>query len=659
MRPCFSSLPWLPATPPDFKDRCRALETAEEPPGPELQCLAGSRLDAAQSRSLAGTIRRLRGAGRDLAPLSDFRLGILANTTFDLILDCLPAAAARHGVAVEMLTTPYDQVMQQALDPASDINQARPDAVLVAVDHRWLGLERACLTGSPEDRISAGLERLRVVAKSLSEHGGAPAILATAPAPPETLFGSYERRVAGALGPMIAEANRRIVDLAEETGAYLLDVAALAERVGADSWFDPVQWAAYKLPFAAQYFPAYADLLGRLLGAIRGKSRKCLVLDLDNTLWGGVIGDDGVDGIRLGQNSPSGEAFLSVQRAALDLRDRGVLLAICSKNTDEVARGPFREHPDMLLREGHIAVFQANWIDKATNLETIARTLNLGLDALVLLDDDPAERAQVRAALPMVATPELPQDPSWYARTLAAAGYFEATAYSAEDRLRAQSYATEGRRAEVMEKSRDLGDYLASLEMALRFSPFDSPGRRRIAQLINKTNQFNLTTRRYTEAQVAALEADKSTFTLQVGLGDKFSDLGMIGVAICRPAAGDPACWEIDTWLMSCRALGRRVEEAMLAKIVAKAAKRGVARLVGLYIPTARNGLVADHYAKLHFELTEQSPGRRRYELAVADFSAVDLPFRAMQARGDVSREGVPTAGVGLESSIDPSRDFV
>jgi FkbH-like protein len=629
MFPSVAELPWLPLPPDDFAAQCRAIGTANKPAGPALQFLSGFRLSAQQSTSLYRAIKRCRSTAVDLAPLAGFRLGILTNATFDLLNDCLPAGAARHGVALELVTTPYDQVMQQALDPASEINRLDLDAVLVAVDHRWLNLAQVNLSDNAEQRIAAATQQLRAVIDGLRKNGGAPAILQTVPIPSQTLFGSYDRRVRGTVRSMVEEVNRAIVTLAAETGSYLLDAAALAEQVGSDRWFDPVRWIAYKLPFAAECFPIYADMLGRLLGAIRGKSRKCLVLDLDNTIWGGVIGDDGVEGIAIGQGNPKGEAFLSVQQAALELRERGIMLAACSKNTDAVARDAFQHHPDMLLRESHISVFQANWLDKPSNLEAIARTLNIGLDSLVLLDDNPAERAQVRAALPMVAVPELPNDPAFFAWHLLAAGYFEAVGFSAEDRLRADSYASDAKRADVMAKSRDLGDYLSSLDMVITLTPFDTQGRQRIVQLINKTNQFNLTTRRYTEAEVVATEADESAFTLQVRLADRFGDLGMIGVVICRPADGEATTWDIDTWLMSCRVLGRHVEQAMLGKVVTEARRRGIHRLVGRYIPTSKNSMVADHYAKLGFQGVGSAAGAgTAWTLAVEDYSIPCLPMR-------------------------------
>jgi len=624
MNPPIVELPWLPTPPEDFIQRCQALASGSASPGLEAASLAAFRLSAQQSLLLSRAIRRCRAAVADLSPLSGFRLGVLASTTFDLVIDCIPAAAARHGVSVEIVSAPYDQVMQQALDPTSDINRAHLDAVLVAIDHRWLNLDHADLASGGLERVQSALAKLQAVVQNLRSHGNAAAILQTVPAPPQTLFGSYDRRVPGSVRTMVDDINRGIVALADDTGSYVLDAAALAERIGTDLWFDPVHWVSYKLPFSAECFPVYADMLGRLLGAIRGKARKCLVLDLDNTVWGGVIGDDGLEGIVVGQGSPRGEAFLSVQQCALELRQRGVILAVSSKNDDAVARRPFREHPDVLLREDHFAVFQANWIDKPANLEAIAKALNIGVDALVVLDDNPAERAQIRAALPMVAVPELPNDPSRYAWYLMAAGYFEAVAYSTEDAARADSYQADARRTEVMATTRDLGDYLKSLEMKIRFAPFDAKSRQRITQLINKTNQFNLTTRRYTEADVAAMEVDDAVFTLQVRLEDKFGDLGMIGVVICR-AAGDT--WEIDTWLMSCRVLGRRVEETVLAHLIPAAREHGITWLLGTYLPTAKNALVSDHYAKLGFTPIEDTPAARRFELAVEAYKATELPF--------------------------------
>lgn len=624
-----SDLPWLPPAPADFQDRCKAVG-AGEAVGPTLQRLAGHALNGRQAIALSRALSRRRAAGDDLAPLASFRLGVLASATFDLLIDSLPAAALRHGVDLQVTTTPYDQVMQQALDPGSDINRAGLDGILLAVDHRWLKLDQPDLTDGAGRRVEDALDRMRAVVGGLQAASGAAVILQTLACPPDELFGSLDVRVAGSVRAMIDRANAGLVALAGETACYLLDVAGLAARIGSDRWFDPVQWVSYKLPFSAEVVPAFADRLGRLLGAIRGKARKCLVLDLDNTCWGGVIGDDGPTGIKIGQNSPRGEAFLQVQQMALELHRRGVILAVCSKNEDATARGPFIDHPDMLLRLEHIAVFQANWIDKSSNLEAIARALNIGVDALVMLDDNPAERAQIRANLPAVAVPELPSDPGWYPWVLRSAGYFESVSFSSEDSLRAQSYAADARRAEVRQRSGNLDDYLQSLDMELAFRPFDAPGRARITQLINKTNQFNLTTRRYTEQEVQAVE-DSGAVTLQARLKDQFSDFGMISVVIAEPLSGEAGSWVIDTWLMSCRVLGRSIEQAVLSGLVEAIRARGGQRLVGRYLPTAKNGLVADHYGKLGFTRIEDDGETTTWALDLAAHKTPSLPVRIVQ----------------------------
>jgi FkbH-like protein len=384
-----------------------------------------------------------------------------------------------------------------------------------------------------------------------------------------------------------------------------------------------------KFSFSHEFIPLYADHLARTVAAIRGKSRRVLILDLDNTLWGGVIGDEGLEGIQVAQGDATGEAHLAVQRLALDLRQRGVVLAVSSKNADEIAREPFEKHPEMLLRLEHFAAFQANWNDKASNIQAIAEDLSLGLDAMVFLDDNPAERDFIRTRLPKVAVPELPEDPAWYARTLAAAGYFEAVTFAQEDLKRAGFYQDNTRRLSLQKQLGVTDGYLASLEMTITFQPFDVTGRARIVQLINKSNQYNLTTRRYTDPEVAEAENDPNVFTLQVRLADIFGDNGMISVVICRP--GETGVWEIDTWLMSCRVLGRKVEQMVLREILAHARAAGVCRLAGVYRPTDRNKLVVDHFAKLGFaKVGEEESGQTHWELPVEGAEPEIAPMKVV-----------------------------
>jgi FkbH-like protein len=591
-------------------------------------------LDGLQLERLAQAIRTLRANNADLQPLSNVTIGLLGNGTLDFIASGLVGSAARHGLALEVVRSDYDQVIQEALDPQSALHRAAPDAVLVALDYRGLPLQVAIGDAvAAQAIVQAALAQFELLRNGLRRHGRATVIFSTVAIPPESLFGGLDRVLAGTLRSILLDVNRGLSELiaAHSDHCLLLDVATLAETVGTDEWFAPAMWNMAKLPFADTFVPLYADHVARLLAALRGKSRRVLVLDLDNTLWGGVIGDDGLDGILIAQGDPVGEAYLSVQRMALALRERGIVLAVSSKNEDLVARRPFREHPEMLLRESHLAVFQANWQDKPSNISAIATTLNLGLDALVLLDDNPVERELVRRTLPEVAVPELPQDPALYARALTAAGYFEAVSLSVEDRQRASFYEGNARRVALQAQVADVDAYLRTLQMEITFQPFDEIGRARIAQLIGKSNQFNLTTRRYTEAQVAEAECDPDVFTLQVRLSDTIGDNGMISVVICRRT--DPDTWTIDTWLMSCRVLGRRVEEMVLREIAWHAERTGIRRLIGHYRPTDRNMMVREHYAKLGFtRLRETAEGATDWQ--------IHLPVTAATAPMSVKRLG-------------------
>jgi FkbH-like protein len=630
MNPLYAELQWLPPSPADYSARLKALAAASAPLGRELQALAQYSLDLNQLTRLARVIGKARSEGNSLAPLTPFRLAVLSNSTVDLIVPTLVASAARHGVALEVYVPPYGQVAQEALIPNSQVNSWKPDAVLFALDYRALPLKLSL--GDPDASaatVQGVIGYLQALRNGIKTNQNTVCIFQTFAPPAETLFGSLDCVLPGTLRWLIDSVNRELAEFILGSGDVLLDVAGLAETVGLANWHDPQFWNMAKLAFSGQLIPLYADHVARTIAAIRGKSRRVLILDLDNTVWGGVIGDDGLDGIKIAQGDATGEAHLAVQQLALDLRQRGIVLAVSSKNTDKIARGPFEKHSEMLLRLDHIAVFQANWNDKATNIQAIAEELSLGLDAMVFLDDNPVERGLVRKLLPQVAVPELPQEPAYYARTLAAAGYFEAVALAAEDLKRAGFYQDNARRAELQKQVGGVDAYLKSLDMTIIFQPFDATGRARIVQLINKSNQYNLTTRRYTDPEVAAAQDDPDVFTLQVRLTDTFSDNGMISVVICRPGAA--GVWDVDTWLMSCRVLGRMVEYMVLREILEHARAAGIRTLAGVYKPTDRNKLVIDHYSKLGFtKVAEEESGLTRWELAVDPADPARAPMKVV-----------------------------
>jgi FkbH-like protein len=635
MNPLYAELKWLPQVPEDFSQRLKALATQTEPIGPEIRSLSGFGLNLDQLIKLAKAIAKLKANGNplDTNGFVPFRLAILSNSTIDLIVPALIASAARHGIALEVIQPSYDQVAQEALTPDSRVNAAKPDAVLFALDYHSLPIRL-----SPGDTDAGNATVQGVLGYLQSLRGGIKAncnaicIFQTFALPAESLFGSLDRALPGTLRNILSKINQELAESCLASGDVLLDIAALAETVGLAEWHDTQMWNMAKFAFSPDLIPLYADHVARTVAAIRGKSRKALILDLDNTVWGGIIGDDGLEGIKIAQGDAIGEAHLSVQRLALELRQRGIVLAVCSKNTDEVARTPFQQHPEMLLKLDHIAVFHANWNDKASNIQAIAEELNLGIDAMVFLDDNPAERGLVRKLLPQVAVPELPEDAAYYVRTMMAAGYFEAVTFASEDLKRASYYQDNAKRVSLQKNVAGVDAYLASLDMTITFQPFDAPGRARIVQLINKSNQYNLTTRRYTDPQILEAENDPTAFTLQVRLADIFGDNGMISVVIARTT--EPCTWDIDTWLMSCRVLGRKVEHMVLREILEHARAAGITKITGTYIPSEKNKLVIEHYSKLGFtKVHEDASGLTQWELAV-DGAEPDLAPMKIVSQG-------------------------
>jgi FkbH-like protein len=623
------NLGWLLPPPVDFRDRIKTVRQAitnGELEGIEarLQALANYGLGPTQLDQLAKCVRGYLEVTRH-TKLRRIKLGLLGAGTLDVIGPALAATGLRHNLLIDVVKGDYGTMLQSACDPDSAFRSQNPEFVLVAGDYRSLDLERFSATeAEARNNVDFAAGTLRTVLDGLKSWVSGGVLMQTIVPPLEPLFGSLDFFQMQSAYAAVDAVNRRIGQWALAGEATLVDIARGASWVGLEQWHDPGRWHLAKMPFAIRFTPLYADLIMRVLSGVAGHARKCLVLDLDNTLWGGVIGDDGVEGIVLGQGSAGGEAFLEMQRTAKRLRQRGVILAVCSKNEQDAALKPFREHPEMVLSESDIAVFHANWTDKASNLRTIAQTLQIGLDALVFVDDNPVEREQVRRELPMVAVPELPEDPAFYTRTFMAAGWFEAVTFVEEDARRADDYTAQVQRRE-MESSSDVAGYLQSLEMVCSMKSFDPVGRARIAQLINKSNQFNLTTRRYSETQVGAVESDPELFTLQVRLKDRFGDSGMISVIIFRR---EGARWVNDTWLMSCRVLGRRVEEAVLAEVARVARQEGAVELIGSYLPTEKNRMVEKHYEKLGFSLVEANDKATIWRLDLQTYNEPELPLQ-------------------------------
>ncbi len=617
-------LAWL-AEAVDFNVRLKSAAAA--PTWSELVALANLRLDFLRTDRLDAVLQRSFPQTPAGLPTRAVKLAILGSSTTVHLAAPIRVAALRRNIHLTVHEGEYGQYLPELADTNSELRRFQPDIVLLALDARHVtaGLDGADDAAQAQAALDEMRARIAQCWRLAREELGATVIQQTILPTLPPLLGGNEQRLHGSPARMIARLNAALRDDADAASVHLLTIDEAAASDGVQEWHDPVLWHRAKQEVTPVAAPVYGDLVGRLIAALQGRAAKCLVLDLDNTCWGGVIGDDGLEGIAIGQGSALGEAHLAVQAYARALAGRGVILAVCSKNDEANALAPFERHPEMLLRQGDISCFVANWDDKPTNLRRIASTLNIGLDSLVFLDDNPFERNLVRAALPEVAVPEVPDDePALMPGLLAAAGYFESVAITDDDRARAAQYAANRERAALESSVTDVAAYLRSLEMRLIWRRFDRIGLGRIVQLINKTNQFNLTTRRVTEAEVLEVMADPRAFGLQLRLLDRFGDNGIIAIVIGRLDEPGGACL-IDTWLMSCRVLGRGVEAATLALAASQARALGAAALIGEYRPTAKNGMVAGHYERLGFtRVAELEDGGHLARLALDSLEAQD-----------------------------------
>jgi FkbH-like protein len=622
-----SDLHWLPKR-PDWSAALKAVGASDDAAWAELRDLANARVDFLETNSLDRKLQRLFASEPPKAlGTKPVRLAILGSSTLDHLLPGLRVGALRKGLHLTTHVGDFGQGLQELSDPTSSFYAFKPNAVLFAFDTAsLLGAPDASLDAETAGQIiDAAVERLRQLWHLAAEGSSGQIIQQTVLSLAPSLMGSNEHRLPGSPRWMADRLNRRIREAADKDGVDILALDARVAEDGVAAWHDPVLWHRAKQEVSPKAAPLYGDLVARLLAAQQGRSSKCLVLDLDNTLWGGVIGDDGLEGIVLGQGSSLGEAYVAFQTYVKQLSRRGIILAVCSKNDEANALAPFEKHPDMVLKRSDIACFVANWQDKPANLRVVAERLSIGIDSLVFADDNPFERTIVRRELPMVAVPELPEDPALYAHAIADAGYFESLRITSDDLERTRQYQGNTQREILLASSTDLASYLKSLGMTLEWQPFDKMGLQRVVQLINKTNQFNLTTRRYTQADVAEFMDDPTAITLQLRLTDMFGDNGIIAVVIARPVERGSSEFAIDTWLMSCRVLGRQVEEATLNLVAAKAAKLGATSLIGTYIPTAKNGMVREHYAKLGFSaLKSEANGTTLWRRSLEPFAPYD-----------------------------------
>ncbi len=558
--------------------------------------------------------RRLAGKGKQLPDEPGFpqrRIAILSDAASQQFVPVLRALFHENGVSAQIFEGAFDAMELEVFNPSSELYKFKPHIILLASCTQAL---RARYFHNPEgDFARRSLERMQQVWAGLRAQTNAQILQFNYAMPYERLFGSFDLQVPHSLYAAVGRLNAGLASAASEHNSItLVDVEMISSNVGRVLWFDERLWNMTKAFCRLQHLPLLCQSIVEIVLTLMGKVTKCIVLDLDNTLWGGVVGDLGHLGIDVGAHG-DGEAFYHFQSYLLALKRRGIVLAVCSKNDLANALRPFNDNPDMVLRREDIAVFIANWDNKADNIRTIRDRLNIGLDSMVFLDDNPFERNLVRQLAPEVIVPEFPEDPADYVQFLSSLNLFETTTFSPEDARRADQYKEEADRLELRTTVTDVGAYLLSLDMQIRVARFDPENIARIAQLTQRSNQFNLTTQRLNEGECREMMLDQEQWLpIYASLADRFGDHGLISVITLRQA---PDKLHIVNWLMSCRVLARGVEEYLMAKVVEFALERNLSRIDAEYIPSAKNGMVKEFYSRFGFEQVLDAGGHTHWKL--------------------------------------------
>ena len=564
--------------------------------------------------------------------LKEIRICVLGGTTTNELVDLAEILLLRCAFKPIFHQSEYGRYYEDAVLEPQLIAEFKPDIVYVHTGSQNIQQfpPISCTEEAFDGFVTAELSRFKTIWDSIMGAVNCQIIQNNFDLPAQAILGNFDVISPGGAARFVLELNRRFsLEAAKNTRLTLQDLAGISAHVGLNQWYDWERWYSYKILNTVEASYAIASSLTSLVRAIYGKTSKVLVLDLDNTLWGGIIGDDGPDKIVIGRETPLAEAYTAFQEYCLKLRERGVLLAVCSKNSEDVAKQGF-SHPDSVLKLEHFSAFKANWEPKHENILAIAQELNLGVDSFVFVDDNPAERAIVEAQIPGIAVPDVGNDPSRYIAILEAGRHFEPLTLGKEDHTRAQLYAENSQRASLEARFSNYGEYLDSLEMVAEIDTFNCTYMERIAQLTNKSNQFNLTTRRYTLAEIEAAAHDSNCVGIYGKLTDRFGDNGLISVVL---GSIDGEDMNLDLWLMSCRVLKREMEIAMLDGIALRAKARGLRRLIGTYLPTAKNSMVSDHYEKLGFTLLErdESSGSSKWTLDVSSYTQRSTHIRILE----------------------------
>jgi len=551
------------------------------------------------------------------------RMAILGGSTTTEVKSILELFLLAQGIQPTFYESGYNRYAEDVQFENPDLWSFKPDIVFIHTSwHNLLQFPELLETEAEvEQRVRLEMARFESLWEKIHTGLGAVIIQNNFDLPRLRPLGNLEASESFGRVNFLLRLNAEFAKYARNHSRFLInDIFYLSAQVGLSTWFGHNYWYNFHMALSPSATVVLARNVASITKSIYGKSKKCLVLDLDNTLWGGVIGDDGLQNLVLGRDHPVGEAYLDFQQYVKDLQRRGVILAVCSKNDAENAKEGF-SHPDSVLKLEDFSAFKANWNPKPENIREIAAELNIGLDSMVFVDDNPAERAFVAEELPEVAVPEVGSDVSLFAEILEHEGYFEMHKVVQDDLSRSAYYRSNAQREVSQSSFRNYGDFLASLEMTAEIGPFLPVYLERITQLINKTNQFNLTTRRYTSAEVEAIAQDPAFITLYGRLADKFGDNGLVSVLIGHVLADTV---EVEVWLMSCRVLKREMELAMFDALVEQCQARGIRKIVGVHIPSKKNGMVATHYADLGFSRVNGSSEDR--DLWQYEVTATYLP---------------------------------
>ncbi len=561
-----------------------------------------------------------RNLKRDTTMFPKVRMAVLGDSATQFLTTAIKGMGVERGYNLDLFEAEYNQVERQFMDPTSELYEFDADIIVVFQSTHKLGEHHSLL--NQEQQANLADDRISFVA-SICENpaiANKKIIYFNYPEIEDTVFGSYANKVTTSLTYQVRKLNYELMNLAQHyPNLFICDISGLQNKLGRDVMFSTNVYVSTEMVLSVDALPYVASRVMDIVCAIQGQFKKCLILDLDNTIWGGVIGDDGIEGIQLGHGLGIGKAFTEFQMWVKKLKQRGIIICVASKNNEETAKEPFEKHPDMVLKLEDIAVFQANWETKVDNIRTIQSILNIGFDSMVFLDDNPFERNLVRENIKGITVPELPEDPADYLEFLYSLNLFETATFSNADKDRTKQYQVEAKRVSLSKTFTNEADFLKSLNMESTVSGFTKFNIPRVAQLSQRSNQFNLRTIRYTEADISTLAENPDVIDLSFTLEDIFGDNGLIAVVIMKKQ--DMETLFIDTWLMSCRVLKRGMETFILNTMVNRAKAAGYKRIIGEYLPTPKNEMVRGHYSTLGFTKIEDSK-TAQYIVEVEDYQA-------------------------------------